>query len=323
MSTLKVLLIIILDNNMFMKINKYLAIVAALMLVFTLASRSLQAFSSSVGSDGAQDVIISNPPEDAKPGVSPLPTNQPSQDGNPGVSPSPTSPKSQDNSPGVVSNPGTNGDQDSFTPTAPTTAPVTPISTNVGGGGGGYSGSGSMISGGNASNSCTFLMSYMKLGWKNDPTEVSKLQAYLKNNEKLNVDVNGTYDTKTFEAVKAFQAKYLEITMGPWGVSTPSGMVYITTLKKINQLACNSPLVLSAEELATINAYKNSPSSVSANGAIGMTGSSASSAPTATQVAITGSVTGNPIDLTPSANTAAVVNTSIWARFWNFIKNLF
>lgn len=95
----------------------------------------------------------------------------------------------------------------------------------------------------------------MRYGIKNDPTEVTKLQLFLKNNQKINLNVTGVFDRQTEEAVKKFQIRYWDTTMKPWGATIASGYVYITTLKKINQIACNQPLTLNSSELATIEAF--------------------------------------------------------------------
>jgi hypothetical protein len=105
---------------------------------------------------------------------------------------------------------------------------------------------------------CPLITTYMKFGGINNPTDVAKLQAFLKNSQGLNVTVNGIFDQQMENAVRAFQSKYMSQIMGPWGANQSSGYVYITTLKKVNEIACNTPLTLSAADLAIINAYKNS-----------------------------------------------------------------
>lgn len=111
--------------------------------------------------------------------------------------------------------------------------------------------------------SCSiYLTQYVKQGGNNNPAEVRKLQLFLKNSEKLDVDITDVFDSKTFEAVKAFQAKYVIDTMGPWGATIPSGQVYISTTKKINELYCNNPLTFTAQDLAIFAAYRNQKVSV-------------------------------------------------------------
>ncbi len=160
--------------------------------------------------------------------------------------------------------------------------------------------------------SCVYLLGYLKLGGQNNPSEVTKLQTFLKNIEKIDVDSNGIFDTKTFEAVKAFQEKYLGDVMGPWGVTTPTGQVWYTTKKKINEIYCKAPFALTAEQTAEINAYKNGL----ANGTITVdtNGSIINSTSTIPEV---GSNDNN------SSQVAAAGGTSVGAKIWNFIKWLF
>ena len=99
--------------------------------------------------------------------------------------------------------------------------------------------------------------SYLKFGSNNPVSEVTKLQSFLKNVEGLNVDINGIFDTKTVEAVKAFQTKYANEVMTPWGMTVPTGNVYITTKQKIDEISCNMKLSLTSDKLAEINNYKN------------------------------------------------------------------
>ena len=196
--------------------------------------------------------------------------------------------------------------------------------TSFSGGGGGGGGSPSFLSLGapNAANlaSCPFLFTYMKLGANNDSSEVAKLQSFLRTTEGLSVDVTGTFDQRTFDAVSAFQTKYLGDTMGPWGANIPSGYVYITTLKKINQIACASSITLSDADLAIINAYKTNITG-GQNTTTGAIGSNGTSGTTASTTATTSQEIGS--NGTINSNTAAAANTSIFQRFWNFILNLF
>ncbi|MDE2041156.1 MAG: peptidoglycan-binding protein [Patescibacteria group bacterium] len=161
----------------------------------------------------------------------------------------------------------------------------------------------------------------MEHGWANDPVQVSKLQAFLKNYEKFDVDVNGVYDDKTVAAVKAFQTKYMSTIMGPWGATQPSGITYITTVKEINNLACQIPLSLTTAELGIIQNYQNTLALAAS--------ASSTSASSSAQMTMT---TGNATDSTAlavlspepnSANTAAVGNVSFLRRFWDFILSLF
>ena len=214
---------------------------------------------------------------------------------------------------------GQNGDEGSVTPTD--TTPVPPVVTTSSGGG--SSGGGfapSYLAVVPPTTSCPLITTFMTLGDNNNSAEVAKLQSFLKDTENLDVDVNGIFDQKTSDAISAFQIKYRSDILGPWGASLASGRVYITTLKKINELACQSPLTLSADELAVINAYKNrsttgtSTTPIVGENTNGNVNSSTSTPTTPSEIGSNG---------TGSENTAAAGNTSVFGRFWNFLKNIF
>jgi hypothetical protein len=153
-----------------------------------------------------------------------------------------------------------------FTVNSTPVTPETPAIVYGGGGGGSYSSGGSSIVTLATTTApattpiltCPLITTYMKFGGINNPTDVAKLQAFLKDSQGLDVTVNGIFDQQMENAVRAFQSKYMSQIMGPWGANQSSGYVYITTLKKVNEIACNTPLTLSPAELAIINAYKNS-----------------------------------------------------------------
>ncbi len=104
--------------------------------------------------------------------------------------------------------------------------------------------------------SCPFVNGFLKMGAPNDSTEVAKLQYFLKEREGLDADQSGIFDEKTKAAVEAFQRKYMADVMGPWGATRPTGTVFITTVRKINQLACGSPLSLDPDEASMVEDYK-------------------------------------------------------------------
>jgi len=156
------------------------------------------------------------------------------------------------------------------------------------------------------SSTCPLITDYLQIGGSNNPEQVKKLQAFLKVNEKLDVDVNGLFDTKTEAAVKAFQKKYMNDILGPWGATKASGIVHITTLKKINELACNEKVSLSENDKAAIQKFvtTNVPSS------------------TTTQV------DNNQMSSTATASTSDMIDVSSTSnsmirRFAGFLRNLF
>jgi hypothetical protein len=86
-----------------------------------------------------------------------------------------------------------------------------------------------------------YMYKYIKLGEKNDPNEVKKLQVFLRDYEDFaDLSVTGVYNQITYEAVKKFQTKYSGEVLAPWGTSKPTGYVYQTTLKKINEIYCKN-----------------------------------------------------------------------------------
>lgn len=88
--------------------------------------------------------------------------------------------------------------------------------------------------------SCTpYLRHFIRSGRSNDSREVRKLQEFLQTYENASrLSVTGIYDSSTRVAVLEFQTKYATDILGPWSTSAPTGYVFRTTLKKINQIYC-------------------------------------------------------------------------------------
>ncbi|MDB5238734.1 MAG: hypothetical protein JWO00_69 [Candidatus Parcubacteria bacterium] len=191
--------------------------------------------------------------------------------------------------------------------------------------GGGYStpylGSFGGGSSGNTALSCILLNDFLRYGRANNPTEVVKLQAFLKRTYGYDVDVNGTFDLKTLAGVHAFQTKFLGDVMGPWGANHSSGYVYITTKKKINQIACDTAFIINPSEQAIIDAYKAAVAGSGQNGLNGVTPNNSTTSPDIGKNSTSSSVASNNFFNNP--NTASVGNASILARFWAFLKSLF
>ena len=141
---------------------------------------------------------------------------------------------------------------------APPAPPQTPPTDNSGGGGGGTVLSGPLSVGfqnggqvlgtsteaGNgqvlgASTQCTpYLTTYLRIGLHNDPAQVKKLQIFLNSNLGINLPTTGFFGPLTLAAVKQFQLKYAAQILSPWGIESPTGYVYKTTVAEINALAC-------------------------------------------------------------------------------------
>lgn len=125
---------------------------------------------------------------------------------------------------------------------SPTNAEVLPSST---GGGGGITGlGGGSVLGASAVGevlgvSCgVYMDKYVRLGKRNNASQVSKLQEFLNKYMGASLPLTGFYGPLTAAAVNAFQTKHADTILAPWGISTPTGIVYRTTLRQINVLEC-------------------------------------------------------------------------------------
>ncbi len=88
--------------------------------------------------------------------------------------------------------------------------------------------------------SCRALLhTYIGTHHVNDPLEVAKLQYFLRTFEGATVPLSGIYGYATEQAVRAFQVKHAETVLQPWGIERPTGYVYFTTQKKINETYCD------------------------------------------------------------------------------------
>ena len=83
-----------------------------------------------------------------------------------------------------------------------------------------------------------FIKTFLRIGVDNNPDEVRKLQYFLNTYEKAGLMVNGDFDSATEEAVKAMQVKHTDEILAPWGVTEPTGIVYITTTRYMNTVYC-------------------------------------------------------------------------------------
>lgn len=83
-----------------------------------------------------------------------------------------------------------------------------------------------------------YLKKFIRLGYANDPFEVTKLEVFLNAFEGFDLSVNGIYEQHDFEAVSIFQKRYLGAVLTPWAITDSTGYVYITTTLTINQIYC-------------------------------------------------------------------------------------
>ena len=118
-----------------------------------------------------------------------------------------------------------------------------------------------------AAKTCTPVLTEYIRPWRiNSAGQVKALQSFLNAYEGENLSETGSYDMLTQAAVKRFQSKYAADILSPWGITSPTGNVYYTTQKKVNQVACGDlDFSLSAAQQAEINAFKNVAKKVQAD----------------------------------------------------------
>lgn len=102
------------------------------------------------------------------------------------------------------------------------------------------------------------LTGYLRYEAANDPTQVSKLQMFLRSREDAtNVAITGMFDLQTLDAVHTFQRKYAADVLTPWGMTQSTGYVYYTTQKKVNEIWCGRDFPLDTEQEREIASTKS------------------------------------------------------------------
>jgi hypothetical protein len=110
---------------------------------------------------------------------------------------------------------------------------------------------------GTTGGSCEYLKEYLRIGVNNNPSEVTKLQLFLKNYDNAtNLEVTGFFDTTTDAAVRAFQDRYKTDVLDAWNLPSNTGYVYYTTKKKINEIYCQREFPLTDDQKAEIVAFR-------------------------------------------------------------------
>ena len=103
---------------------------------------------------------------------------------------------------------------------------------------------------------CNFAIdTYMRRGYKNDTNQVKILQNLLNKYVGTKLTPDGEYGASTEAAVKAFQIKYGDNVLKPWGLTSPTGIFYKTTLVQAKNLEC--PVVILPVPAPLINWSKN------------------------------------------------------------------
>jgi hypothetical protein len=90
-----------------------------------------------------------------------------------------------------------------------------------------------------ASASCgIYSEKFLRRGYKNDLVSVQKLQKFLNDYMKSGIKESGVFDLATENALKKFQIKHSAKVLSPWKLSTPTGILYLTTKTEINNIMC-------------------------------------------------------------------------------------
>lgn len=181
---------------------------------------------------------------------------------------------------------------------------------------------------------CPVVTQMIKYGAENPLADVSNLQRVLRDIEHMDVFVTGDYDEQTLYAVIAFQQKYADEILAPYGKGAqPTGIVSLTTTKKLNQLACGTPLTLDDHEMRFIAVVADKALRGDANAAsvpqtitYTLTPQQAAPAP-----AVTPSEDDTDADDAPAAGypyygvdmSASAANTPTAQKFGAYIRNLF
>ncbi len=70
------------------------------------------------------------------------------------------------------------------------------------------------------------------------------------------VEVTGIYDDQTILSLNAFQMRYKDDVLTPWGHTAPTSFTYITTKKKVNEIYCKMAFPVTAQEQSEIDAFR-------------------------------------------------------------------
>ena len=81
---------------------------------------------------------------------------------------------------------------------------------------------------------CPHFTTYYSVGDRGG--EIYKIQKFLKEQGLYSGPINGVFDNSLEEAVRAFQARYADDILRPWGLTAPTGKWYQSTRKKANEL---------------------------------------------------------------------------------------
>ncbi len=103
---------------------------------------------------------------------------------------------------------------------------------------------------------CSYLEDYLRIDLDNNPAEVYKLQVFLNDYQNIETPVSGVFDQATFNSVVIFQERYADEILEPWGHTSGTGYVYVTTKKLINEIVCQKDIDFTNLQSIEIRNYK-------------------------------------------------------------------
>ena len=110
-----------------------------------------------------------------------------------------------------------------------------------------------------ASTCAPYITTHIKPGANNDLHQVARLQTFLRYNGGFpTLPIHGEYDEETVRALREFQSRYTDEILAPWGHVEPTGHVYYTTQKHINEMHCEGleEFPLTDEQMNEITSYR-------------------------------------------------------------------
>lgn len=104
-----------------------------------------------------------------------------------------------------------------------------------------------------------YLTGYVSPRGANNPAQVELLETFLRDVRGEHIQPDGIYDSASIAAVERLQREYAHDILVPWGLTDPTGYVYYTTRKTINELYCNGSrqFPLTALQMRDIQTYRN------------------------------------------------------------------
>lgn len=104
---------------------------------------------------------------------------------------------------------------------------------------------------------CDYLTGFAWIGKVNNANEVIKIEMFLNDFEGESLEQDGIYEIADYDAISKFQRKYTNDVLSVWNINQPTGNVYISTRKKINEVYCGKSISYTESELNEIEAAKN------------------------------------------------------------------